>query len=164
MAKPALRPLRRRLLAMLLVYCFAGAASQKLVPGVDEIIPFYGWSLFSKVPADAKQYFVLIEQHRGRPVEPPVALLSAPEAMVRGNRYIARKVVQRLGSALDKGRSEEVAALREQLEGTYLRGRTRYELRYERYDPLLKWRNGATLEQRSLGRFTSGVAAETPGQ
>lgn len=151
-----LRDLRRRLAILIVAYCILGAASQKLVPGVDEIFPFSGWSLFSKVPHTETRYSVLILRHDGRPVDPPVSLLQAPGTMVTGNRYTARKLIQRLGRAHDRGEAAEVARLRALLEGTHLQGRVRYELRFERYRPLEKWRTGANDESRSLAKLRSG--------
>ena len=156
MEAQGLRRLRWRLAILLVVYFFAGAASQKLIPGVDEIIPFYGWSLFSKVPNDDSRFVLLIESHRGKQLEPPVSFLRAPGTMVAGNRYIGRKVIQRLGRAVERGKTARVEELRRLLEGNYLQGRVRYELVYERYDPIEKWRTGADLERRSVGRFTTG--------
>jgi len=155
MRAPELRRLRRRLAFLVLVYCFAGAASQKLVPGVDEIIPFYGWSLFSKVPNEDSRYVLLVHRHKRRVLEPPVSFLHAPGTIVVGNRYVGRKVIQRLGRAVERGESARVAELRRLLEQSYLSGRVQYELVFERYDPMQKWRTGANLEERSLGRFTS---------
>ena len=156
MRAPELRQLRRRLALVVLVYFFAGAASQKLIPGVDEIIPFYGWSLFSKVPNVDSRYVLLIHRHKRRILEPPVSFLQAPDTIVTGNRYVGRKVIQRLGRAVERGETAKAADLRRLLERNYLNGRVRYELIYERYDPIQKWRSGANLEARSLGRFTSG--------
>jgi hypothetical protein len=151
-----LRRLRRRLAVLVLVYCFAGAASQKLVPGVDEIIPFYGWSLFSKVPNEDSRYSLLVHRHKKRLLEPPVSFLHAPGTIVTGNRYVGRKVIQRLGRAVDRGETARAEDLRRLLEQGYLTGRVQYELIFERYNPIQKWRTGANLEARSLGRFTSG--------
>lgn len=155
MRTPELRRLRRRLALLVLVYCLAGAASQKLVPGVDEIIPFYGWSLFSKVPNEDSRYVLLVHRQGKRVLRPPVSFLQAPGTVVAGNRYVGRKVVQRLGRAIERGEADRVEELRRLLEQGYLKGRVRYELIYERYDPVQKWRTGANLEERSLGRFTS---------
>lgn len=156
MQASGLRRLRRRLAWLVLVYFFAGVASQKLVPGVDEIIPFYGWSLFSKVPNEDRRYTLLLHRHKRRILEPPVSFLHAPDTMVTGNRYIGRKVIQRLGRAVERGDAARAKDLRRLLEQDYLRGRVRYELIFERYDPIAKWRTGANLEERSLGQFTSG--------
>jgi hypothetical protein len=156
MRAPELRRLRRRLAILVLVYCFAGAASQKLVPGVDEIIPFYGWSLFSKVPNEDSRYTLLVHRHKKRILEPPVSFLHAPDTIVIGNRYVGRKVIQRLGRAVEQGETARVEDLRRLLEQSYLNGRVQYELIFERYNPMQKWRTGANLEERSLGRFTSG--------
>ncbi|HEX6200402.1 MAG TPA: hypothetical protein VF150_09070 [Thermoanaerobaculia bacterium] len=151
-----LRRLRRRLALLVVVYFFAGGASQKLIPGVDEILPFYGWSLFSKVPNEDSRYVLLVRRHEGRRLDPPVPFMQAPPEIVAGNRYVGRKVIQRLGRAIDEGEVERVAELRRLLEESFLRGRVRYQVVYERYDPLEKWRGGADLERRSLGRFRSG--------
>jgi hypothetical protein len=151
-----LRRLRRRLALLVVIYFFAGGASQKLVPGVDEIIPFYGWSLFSKVPNGDSRYVLLIHRHKRRVLRPPISFLDAPATIVKGNRYIGRKVIQRLGKAVDRGQTERVEDLRRLLEQNYLSGRVRYELIFERYDPMEKWKTGADLERRSVGRFASG--------
>jgi hypothetical protein len=156
MRPPEVRRLRRRLALVVLVYFFAGAASQKLVPGVDEIIPFYGWSLFSKVPNEDGRYVLLVHRTKRRAFTPPVPFLHAPGTVVPGNRFTGRKVIQRLGRAVARGETAEVERLRRLLEQTYFRGPVHYELTFERYDPIAKWRTGANLETRSLGRFTSG--------
>lgn len=150
-----LRRLYRWLVLLVVVYFFAGGASQKLVPGVDEIIPFYGWSLFSKVPNEDSRYTLLVHRHKKRALKPPVSFLHAPDTIVTGNRYVGRKVIQRLGKAVERGEEAKVKDLRRLLEHHYLNGRVRYELVYERYDPVQKWKTGANLEERSLGRFTT---------
>lgn len=156
-----LRPLSRRLVAMLWIYCLAGVVSQKLVPGVDEIFPFFGWSLFSKVPNEEREYQLILHRSRGQRVKPPTSFLEAPDNMVRGNRFIARKLIQRLGRAQDRGDVEGVTSLRRLLEQSYLQKKSRYELVFERYDPLEKWRDGSSRERRSLAIFNSGKPLET---
>jgi hypothetical protein len=151
-----LRRLRWRLALLVVVYFFAGAASQKLLPGVDEIIPLYGWSLFSKVPNEDSRYVLLILRQRKRTFQTPVPFLHAPETLVTGNRFIGRKIIQRLGRAVERGEADKVKDLRQLLEQSYLVGRVRYELVFERYDPVQKWKTGANLESRSLGEFASG--------
>lgn len=151
-----LRRLRRRLALLVVVYFVAGGASQKLVPGVDEIIPFYGWSLFSKVPNEDSRYALLIHSRNGRALEPPVSFLGAPPSIATGNRFLGRKVIQRLGRAVEEGNAARVADLRRLLEENYLHRRVVYQLVFERYDPLARWRTGENLEQRSLGRFATG--------
>jgi hypothetical protein len=156
MRAPALRRLRRQLAFLILIYFFAGAASQKLIPGVDEIIPLFGWSLFSKVPNVESRYTLLVHRHQEEVLEPPVSFLRAPDTIVTGNRYVGRKVIQRLGKAVERGEAAQVRDLRRLLEQNYLSRRVGYELIFERYDPMQKWRTGANLEERSLGQFTSG--------
>ncbi|MCB1035451.1 MAG: hypothetical protein KDD47_16630 [Acidobacteria bacterium] len=158
----ALRRLHRRLLWVLVVYFFAGSASQKLIPGVDEIFPFFGWSLFSKVPAEQTTYSVTVLQQRGRVLDPPADFLAAPDSVVKGNRFIGRKVIQKLGHARERGRTEEVERLSRLLEENYFHGSVRYELALERYEPLARWRRGENLEVRSLGFFGEAEAAPAP--
>lgn len=161
-APTPLRRLHRRLVWIVVLYFFLGAASQKLVPGVDEIFPFSGWSLFSKVPSQERTYSIVIHRHEGRPLDPPAAFLQAPGTMVTGNRYIARKLIQRIGQAHDRGRLEEREQLRRLLEENYFPGSVRYELLFERYRPLDKWKTGASLERRSLAHFATGEPSEGP--
>ena len=107
----SLRRLRWQLALLVVVYFFAGAASQKLLPGIDEIIPLYGWSLFSKVPNEDSRYVLLILRQRKRTFQPPVSFLNAPETLVTGNRYIGRKVIQRLGRAIERGEADKIKDL-----------------------------------------------------
>ena len=155
-----MQPLRRwrsRLILLLVVYFFAGTASQKVVPGVDEIFPFFGWSLFSKVPDEGRHYTLLIYRQDGRKIAPPAPFLVAPESLVTGNRYTARKVIQHLGQAFDRDQGERVEELRRLLEANHLTGRkVRYELIHERYQPLEMWRTGESLERRVLTVFVKG--------
>jgi len=151
-----LRQLRRLLVSFLIVYFVAGNVSQKMIPGVDEIFPFFGWSLFSKVPGHESRYEVVIHRHNGRELAPAQAYLSAPPSMVAGDRYVGRKVLQQLGKALDEGESTKAERLRRLFERNYLRGPLEYELVFESYDPLIKWKTGESLEDRSLGRFQKG--------
>jgi hypothetical protein len=154
---PTLRRWRSRCILLLVVYFFAGTASQKVVPGVDEIFPFFGWSLFSKVPDEGRHYGLLLYRQDGQRIDPPAPFLTAPETLVTGNRYVARKVIQHLGQAYDRGEAVEVARLRALLEQNHLQGRkVRYELIHERYQPLEKWRTGGSRERRVLTVFVKG--------
>ncbi len=146
---------RRLLIGLLIAYFVLGTASQKLVPGVDEVFPFFGWSLFSRVPAIESRYTVRIEVHEGRRLDSPVAYSRASAAMVRGNPAIARKVIQRLGRAAEAGDSDEVERVRRTLERNYLRGRVEYTLSLDRYEPLVMWTSGEVEESRFLARFSS---------
>lgn len=156
------RPLnaRRRWIVLgLAAYFVAGTASQKLLPGIDEVFPLFGWSLFSKVPNTGNRYTVVISRQDGSAVEPPVLFLEAPESIVRGNRYIASKLIERIGRAEDEGDRPRANHLRGVFEANYLRGEVRYELIHETYDLLEKWTDGTNLERRSLGIFGQPAAA-----
>lgn len=153
----SLRQLRNRLIVILIVYFAAGTASQRLIPGVDEIFPFFGWSLFSNVPNVSSRYTILIEEHNGQAIDPPVVFLKAPGTIVTGNRYVGRKVIDKLGRAKKRARKRKVKRYRELLESNYLQGQVRYELVYERYDPLEKWQTGESRELTSLARFDTRV-------
>lgn len=154
----SLRQFRSRLIVVLIVYFVAGIASQKLIPGVDEVFPFFGWSLFSSVPNEGQRFTILIEEHDGQAIDPPVVFLNAPDSIVRGNRYVGRKVINKLGRAKKRGRGRKVQKYRQLLESNYLQGDVRYELVYERYDPLEKWETGESRELTSMGRFETGAS------
>ena len=156
--RSTLRRLRRKLAGLVIFYFVAGSASQKLIPGVDEIFPLFGWSLFSKIPNHASRYTILIHAHEGRPVEPALTFHQAPASLVRGTRSIGRKLIQTLGRAHDEGRHQQVESLRRQLEANYLASGLRYELIFESYDPLQKWRTGENTELRSLASLESSGA------
>ena len=149
----SLRRLRHRLIIVLIFYFIAGSVSQKLLPGVDEIFPLFGWSLFSTVPNHSHRYSVLVHEHNGLELEPPLVFLQAPDSVMTGNRYIATKVVRALGAALDRGDAAEAERHRRMLEETYFLGSGRYEIVFESFDPLEKWRTGDSRVRRSLGEF-----------
>ena len=144
----SLRRLRWRLALLVVVYFFAlGAASQELLPDIDEIIPLYGWSLFSKVPTRTAGRRRESLRQRKRMFHPPVPFLHAPETLDTGNRYIGRKVIQWLGRAVERGEADKVripATPRTELPGS----RVRYELVFERYDP------AAEMEDRRQPRIS----------
>lgn len=150
MASRPLRKLQRRLVWVLVVYLLGGTISQKLVPGVDEIFPFFGWSLFSRIPALDSRYELVIHSHNRNRFEPAETFLLAPPRVVSGDRNIGRKLIQSLGEAREDGDAEEFERLRALLESNYLLGRVEYELVFESYDPLVKWRTGEVTERRSL--------------
>lgn len=158
MGSPSLRKLQKRLALIVIVYFFAGSASQKLMPfDIDEVFPFFGWSLFTKVPNEEVTYTLRIDEHDGV-AQPGISFLRAPGNMVVGDRYIARKVIQHLGKATFRGETEEVLRQRQLLEDTWLRGQVRYRLVREVYDPLLKWRTGENREESVLATFESSPA------
>ncbi len=140
---------------VVVVYFFAGSISQKMIPGVDEIFPFFAWSLFSQVPNVDRRYEVLITGQGGREIEPPMAYLKADSALVTGNEHIGRKLIQQLGGALERGEASEALRLRRLLERNYLAKRVRYEVVVEDYQPLEKWRTGRPVNVRSMGVFES---------
>ena len=152
----SLRQLRSRLILILVVYFFTGTVSQKLIPGVDEVFPFFGWSLFSRTPNEGRRYTILIEEHNGQKIDPPVVFLQAPDSIVTGNRYIGRKVIGRLGRATKRDHKKQVKRYRKVLESNYLQGQVRYELIFERYDPIEKWETGESIEFVSLAHFATG--------
>lgn len=142
---------------MLAVYFVAGTISQKMLPGVDEIFPFFGWSLFSHVPTTATRYEVLIFRHNHRAVDPPEPYLTARDELVKGSRHLGRKLIQGLGEAFDEGDAELSEQLRRTFEANYLAGRhVRYEVVHESYDPFEKWHTGKNLEYRSVAVLVKG--------
>ena len=155
MPRTSLRRLRNALVLIVAIYFVGGSISQKMLPGVDEIFPLFGWSLFTKVPNIDQRYEVIIHRHDRRPVEPPVPFLQAPPTMVQGSPHLARKLIQGIGDAFDSSDLELVEQRRRLFERTYLRGRVIYELVYESYDPYDKWRTGENLESRSLQVFNN---------
>ena len=151
-----LRRLRRQLVSVLVVYAVGGVVSQKLIPGVDEIFPLFGWSLFSRIPNYATRYTIIIDEHDGVALDPPLSFHQAPSSIVTGNRYIARKLLQSLGRAHDEGDTDRVQCLRHLLEENYLQGAVRYELIFEGFAPLEKWKTGKNRERRSLVSLEKG--------
>ena len=91
----------------------------------------------------------------GRKLEPPVEFMTAPPSMVRGNRFIARKVIQKMGVAAERGEAAELAACGGCSRTTTSSAGCDIGSSLERYQPLDKWRTGATVERRRLGVFDS---------
>ena len=151
-----LRRLRRQLVACLVAYFVLGSISQKLLPGVDEIMPFFGWSLFTRVPNVDERYEVYIEQHAGRELEPAIPYLRASPQLAPGNPHLGRKLIQRLGRAAQDGNPGEIESLRRLFEDTYLAHPVRYRVVRERYEPLEKWQRGKALEEQLLATYSTG--------
>ncbi|MDX1502672.1 MAG: hypothetical protein R3325_09950 [Thermoanaerobaculia bacterium] len=148
-----LRRLRRRLIAIVACYAIAGPVSQKAIPGVDEVFPFFGWSLFSRVPNLQTRYEVEILAHRGRALPEPVPFLRAGTPLVRGDRYVAHKVIAKLAQAHQEGEADEARRLRRLLESNYLARRVEYRLVAESFEPLARWRRGEIRERRVLATY-----------
>jgi hypothetical protein len=157
--RPSPRRLARLHVWILIAYFFLGTASQKLLPSEHEIFPLFGWSLFSQVPGPITTYRIMIREFDGDPIDPPVPLIEAPQEMVGGDRFIARKVIQRLGAAQDAGEVRKVERLRKLLEQSYLRARASYVLTVESYQPLERWR-GIERPPTVLGTYSSIRAKE----
>ncbi len=154
----ALKRIRNGIVLMLAVYFVAGSISQKMLPGVDEIFPFFGWSLFSRVPNTATRYEVIVSRHNRQDVDPPEPYLKARLELVKGSRHLGRKVIQLLGTALEEGDRKRADELQRLFEGSYLAGHdVRYEVVWESYDPLEKWRTGKSLERRSIAVLVKGA-------
>ena len=148
----AYRIWRRWVTLFLAGYFMLGVATLALPRG--EVFPLYSWFLFALVPGHESPYALRLQEVRGQKLDKPVLFQEAGDLVAEPHSVIARDLVQRLGAAVEKGRTDEQSRLRRVMEQNYLPTPCRYELVVMTYEPLTRWRTGQ-YEIRSLGEFVS---------
>ena len=147
-----------RLLVALAVAYLVMAMVRERNPGGEEFYPFSSWSLFSKIPNETRDYTIRILAIDGRVTEPPVDFEEA-QAMIGwpAKSHEARRCIQDLGEAVERGDAAQADHVRSYFEPLYLsgRGQIRYAVVARRYDPLERWREGRLQEVRVLREFQS---------
>ena len=120
-----------------------------------EIFPVFSWFLFSRTPNKTTQFTIVIFEHNGQILEPPVLFNEAPDSIARSGDIDANTVINSLGISYIQNNQEEVSEKRNLIEDVYLKGSVEYGLVKQTYDPILKYKFNQT-EQEILVKFSSG--------
>jgi hypothetical protein len=124
-----------------------------------EVLPFFNWSLFSRVPApDQVHYSVRLLEIDGAALDPPVFFDEASDLLPGAQAPEANELLQHLGRSLEAGDEAAVADARAALESRFLNGLDSavYEVVRRRYDIVDRLECDCYLEETSLREFTLG--------
>jgi hypothetical protein len=119
-----------------------------------EVFPFFCWFLFPIAPGAEPRYELRVSTFEG-------AHLETPEDVQRLGVYRDPKAMdlwvmtQRLGAALEAGRTEEAARARRIIEGSFLCAPTRYRVDRVAFDPLARWSTGQVRSRETLAHLES---------
>jgi hypothetical protein len=160
------RPRRRRIdrlvwfvLVVLAVYGVMLARASWAVVQYDpqtEVLPFFRWDLFSRVPEPEQQYYgIRFTSLAGATLEEPVYFEQS--ALPSHSNSSAHVLVQRLGQAVEDG-DDDAARYREILESRYLDGvvGATYELVDREYDIEARLECDCFTSEVVIDRFTVG--------
>lgn len=102
-----------------------------------EVLPFFNWSLFSRVPATEQvHYSIRLVVVDGEAIDPPVYFDEAEDILSTSKLPEANEVLQDLGAAAAAGDDVAVAEIQTLLESRFLNGldSATYEVVRRRYD------------------------------
>jgi hypothetical protein len=139
------------------------AVERERVMGREEIYPFAAWSLFSMVHNECRDYSVRVLEVNGTKLERPIYFEDAVGYFPSATHNGARMCIQRLGAAIEQKNALAAERERAELEGMHLHARRSvgYDLVKRRYDPLVRFREGTFLEERTLATFRGKAAGAT---
>lgn len=140
-------------IALFLALYFAGGMLALLRPD-QEVFPVYSWFLFARVPNERWQYGLLLEEVGGHELESARLYHDAVGAVYAPHSVTVHKLTQRLGAALERNDSEEVARARELLEKNWLPRPARYSVVKLNADPIARWKSGR-YEMQPLASFAA---------
>jgi hypothetical protein len=138
--------------ALFLAGYFALGLATVLLPQ-QEVFPVYSWFLFPLVPGQQTRYALRLEEAQG------LLLYQDAEGFVANPHSVTvDELVQRLGLAVELGRTDEQQRIRQVLEKNHLPSPCRYELVRITFDSLVRWRTGR-YEVKPLAQYLSSGAA-----
>lgn len=140
------------LITLLCCYFFLGIYLGK-ISKKQEIFPVFSWLLFAKVPPENfTRYNIVIYQHNGKNFNPGISFYQADKSMVTKNNVVANTLIKKMARSYGKNQ-REFDKLRNVFEGSFLRGKIKYELVKEEYSLLEKHKKGE-IKQTTLGVFS----------
>lgn len=144
--------------AFLILY-FLGGVYAKTVDNNGDFYPFFSWSLFSKVPDRFEEDFrILLHRAGNQTFESPVLLEATDYYNKRVDLTEYRFLVQNVAQAVRRGKPEEIAARRAELERNFTVRPVTYEIAVVRYSPIERWKRGgdsAVEVTGSVGTFSA---------
>ncbi len=152
--------LRNLLSSILLFYfftgCFLGITKTfKIKPRTSEVFPIFSWFLFHKVRQEKYiGYNVIIHQHNNQIFVPGIPFEEADDSIITTNNVIVYNLINRMGNSYLKNQEEEFIKLRRVFEGTFLKGKIKYELVQQEYSLLERYKT-REVKNKSLDFFTN---------
>lgn len=145
-------------LGLLAAYFMIGAALFVFSPALNEVYPFFSWTLFREVPQrDSIRYVVRVTAVNGVQLAQPV-FLDQSEGIVKGGVGATNDSrISQLRSAVLEDDTDAIRTAREQLEETFLPRDVAYELVEIHFDPIDFWKTGAYSDMQPYRAFTSGT-------
>jgi hypothetical protein len=125
----------------------------------DEALPFFNWSLFSRVPArEGTHYSIRLVEVDGSELDEPVYFDEASDIVSTSGLPEASTVMQDLGRAMEDGDEAAVDAARERLESRFLAelDSATYEVVRRRFDIVERLDCSCYLEETVLGELSFG--------
>ena len=151
----AVRRFRRFVLALLVVYVAQGVVPKPFRIGQPEWLPFFSWSLFSRVPQRGVELSVRALALDAEPLDPPVPLMRVVEPHRRGQRDRLLMDLWNIHKGVRDDDRMRVERGRRRLEQRLLGDReARYEVRVRSYELLSDDRAGESI--RSVGIYERG--------
>lgn len=151
------------LLLYFLIGCFLGITRTfNIKPRTSEVFPIFSWFLFHKVRQEKYiVYNIIIHQHNNQIFEPGIPFKEADDSIIKTNKQqrttnnvIVHKLINRMGNSYLNNHEEEFIKLRRVFEGTFLKGKIKYELVQQEYSLLERYKTGE-VKNKSLGFFTN---------
>jgi hypothetical protein len=127
--------------------------------GEDELLPFFTWSLFSRVPErEAVHYSIRLVEVDGRTLDPPVYFDEASALLATTQLPEANTTLQDLGRAVEAGDEDAVDAARSTLESRFLNelDSATYEVVRRRFDIVDRVECDCFVEETTLRELTFG--------
>jgi hypothetical protein len=141
--------------AFLAFYLSIGIGARFLSTQEEDFYPFFSWFLFSHVPQRIQSDFaVTILEVNGETFKTPIPLENA-SSIYGTSRSFAQynQYIRSLGTAIKQNNTEEIERLRQLLEyGLPVKSMT-YEVQELTFNPIEKFKSGAVIEKRILGKF-----------
>ena len=125
----------------------------------DETLPFFNWSLFSRVPErEGTHYSIRLVEADGRPLDPPVYFDEADDILTTTQLPEASSVMQALGRAMEDGDDAAVEAARRRIESRFLAelDSATYEVVRRRFDIVDRLDCRCYDEETVLGELSFG--------
>lgn len=149
--------------ALLFLVGYSALIGYRHVAGLrhdEELFPFFGWSLFSKVPGpELVDFGVRLTAIRGEPLPEPLYYENASGHVAFPHAPDIHVLVGQLGRRLTSGDLGATAYVRKVLEDRFLDGHdhTTYEIVRRRYDALERLRCTCYLEETVVASFEVGA-------
>lgn len=132
----------KRFILFIIVFYFAAGLATRLLPGSREkdIIPFYSWFLFDRVPNGQRSYEIRIRKQNGKTISPPVLFENADGIVAEPKSPKARLITKTMGENSERRDEAGLEQLRKQFEQAFLVASASYDLVITTYDPVARFK------------------------